>query len=319
MRARDTSPPKPETQLRLDPPAMTLMLANILNPKEAGLVAADGVDLVDFSDPSRGPIGDLPFDVIAKGVKAIAERSRISAALGDPPYKQDALIAHALKLREAGVNAVRFAVSAGDLDRSEHALKDIADTVDLVGVMFADQKPDFDLIPRLGKIGFKGVLLDVAQKGGRLFDHVESPKLAEFCGLCGDHNINAALAGSLQAPDVPRLLSFVNRARLILCFRSALRVGGKLSGALDPKKIALIRDLIPREGAAPEAPAKAGSKKAAGARATPRLSLPAGRRPGRPRRRQARQRACQGRRLPPPREQARRGWTGPSTPSSSAT
>lgn len=183
MRARDTSPPKPETQLRLDPPAMTLMLANILNPKEAGLVAADGVDLVDFSDPSRGPIGDLPFDVIAKGVKAIAERSRISAALGDPPYKQDALIAHALKLREAGVNAVRFAVSAGDLDRSEHALKDIADTVDLVGVMFADQKPDFDLIPRLGKIGFKGVLLDVAQKGGRLFDHVESPSSRNSAGF----------------------------------------------------------------------------------------------------------------------------------------
>jgi (5-formylfuran-3-yl)methyl phosphate synthase len=240
---------------------MTLMLANVFDAAEAEVAAEAGVNLVDFSDPGRGPVGNVRFAVIAKGVEAIAGRARPTAALGDPPYETDALIALALKLRKAKVRAVRFAVTASDLDRMERALKGIAHKVDLVGVTFADREPDFALIPRLANIGFTGFLLDVAEKGGRLLDHAGSPKLAEFCRLCRDHNINAALAGSLQAPDVPRLLHFENPPR-ILCFRSALRVGGRSTGALDPRKIALIRDLIPPEAPEPATKAKAASKKA---------------------------------------------------------
>ena len=226
---------------------MTLMLASVVDAAEAEFALRGGADIIDFADPRRGGLGAVPIEVLAKGAEAIGKRRRVSAAIGDPPYQPETLRTRAHALAKAGADVVRLAVDAGSLERLEPELSKLAGEIELVAVLIVDQAQNFDLIPRLAAIGFKSVLLDVAQKSGkRLLDHCGPPRLEAFCALCRTHGLNSWLAGSLQAPDVPRLL-LVEPS--VLGFRSALCVRGRRAGPLDAKRFALIRDLIPREGA----------------------------------------------------------------------
>ena len=47
----------------------------------------------------------------------MARRCETSAALGDPPYDEDALLANARALAAMGVDTVKLAVDAPTLDR----------------------------------------------------------------------------------------------------------------------------------------------------------------------------------------------------------
>ena len=64
---------------------MTLMLATVVDAAEALIVLEGGADIIDFADPSRGPLAAAPFETIRKGVEAIGGRARISAALRPSP------------------------------------------------------------------------------------------------------------------------------------------------------------------------------------------------------------------------------------------
>ena len=224
---------------------MTLMLASVVDAAEAELALQGGADVIDFADPRSSSLGALPVEVVAKGVAAIGKRRPVSAALGGPPYQGETLTTRARALAKAGVDELRLAAGAGAIDGLEPALKALAPDIGLVAVLFSDQAPDFDLLPRLKAIGFRVVMLDAAEKSGkRLLDHVAPPRLEAFCALCRRHALKSALAGSLQAPDVPRLLLLEPD---VLGFRSALSARGSRSGRLDAGRIALIRDLIPRQ------------------------------------------------------------------------
>ena len=63
----------------------------------------------------------------------------------------------------------------------------------------------------------------------------------------------SGLAGSLEAPDVPRLLLVRPD---VLGFRGALCHAHDRRGAIDPTAVVLIRDLIPRERPDPDASPK---------------------------------------------------------------
>jgi dihydroneopterin aldolase len=66
--------------------------------------------------------------------------------------------------------------------------------------------------------------------------------LRGFVGGCREHGLMAGLAGSLEAPDVPRLLLLEPD---YLGFRGALCVGRNRTASIDPEAIAIIRELIP--------------------------------------------------------------------------
>ena len=236
---------------------MTLMLASVVDAAEAALVLQGGADIIDFVDPSQGPLGAVPFETIRKGVAVIGGRRRISAALGPLPDEAGALAAKARTLAAAGVDQVRIAADAGALERLEPAFSALTPEIALVGVLFADRAPDFELIARMASIGFRGAFLDVAETGGkRLLDALAPPELQAFCALCRRHGLVSGLAGLLQAPDVPRLLLLEPGA---LGFRSALSARGRRGGPLDVRRIALIRDLIPPDGATRESSVTGGA------------------------------------------------------------
>ncbi|MGH6864271.1 MAG: dihydroneopterin aldolase, partial [Methylocella sp.] len=65
-----------------------------------------------------------------------------------------------------------------------------------------------------------------------------------FIDRCRENGLTSGLAGSLEAPDVPRLLPLQPN---YLGFRGSLCQGRAREAAIDEASVRMIRDLIPRE------------------------------------------------------------------------
>ena len=223
---------------------MTLMLASVLSCAEARIAVEAGADIVDCKDSKRGALGALPLAEVKAIVDAVAGRKPVSAVVElphDVAHARDAIEAAAA----TGVDFVKFALPlTPDAQEIVDALAPLAAKVRLVAVLFADLGPDFDILPSLAKGGFAGVMLDTAHKSrGRLLDCLSVGALANFISQCHAHGLSAGLAGSLEAPDAPRLLVL---GPDILGFRGALCESGERRRALAPAAVMLIRELIAR-------------------------------------------------------------------------
>ncbi len=221
------------------------MLASVADALEADVVLQLGADVIDLKDPRRGALGAVPLDAARESLAAVGRRRQTSAALGNSPYDEHELLAVARAFAKMGVDYVKLAVDGPTLDRLGDSLRRLASDIGLVGMMFADEEPDFALLARLAALGFKGAMLDTRDKTrGRLIAHLDVVRLNEFCSKCRELRLMSGLAGSLEAPDVPRLLLVRPD---VLGFRGALCHAHDRRGAIDPQAAALIRDLIPRE------------------------------------------------------------------------
>jgi (5-formylfuran-3-yl)methyl phosphate synthase len=228
---------------------MTLMLASVLSSAEAETAVACGADIVDCKDATRGALGALPLDEVAKILHVVAKRRPVSTVVELP---HDA--SHARAAIEAasatGVDYVKFALPmTPDLREVVESLAPLCSKTLLVAVLFADLSPDLEALPLLARAGFHGVMLDTAHKGkGRLLDYVGVGALGDFVSRARGLGLSCGLAGSLEAPDAPRLLVLEPD---VLGFRGALCAGGERQNALSAEAVTLIREIIGR----PHAPA----------------------------------------------------------------
>ncbi|PWB83616.1 MAG: dihydroneopterin aldolase [Methylocystaceae bacterium] len=231
---------------------MTLMLTSVASVAEAEIVAARGGDIIDCKDSARGALGALRSSEIAAIVAAVGGARPVSAVV-ELPHDVEAARRAIEEAAEQGVAFVKFALPATpDVDHIIDGLAPLARRIRLVAVLFADLGPDLERLGRLAQAGFAGALLDTAHKGkGRLLDHLDIGALSSFVERCHDLGLQAGLAGSLEAPDVPRLLV---TGTDVLGFRGALCRGHDRRGAIDPEAVTLIRDLIP--GGLDPAPAR---------------------------------------------------------------
>ncbi len=234
---------------------MTRMLASVTNSAEAEIALRLGVDIIDLKDAAKGAMATVDIATAEAVVAQVAGRRELSATLGDPPYDPPALIERARAFAAAKVDYLKVAIDADMLEQcGEGLLATIARTAHLVAVLFADEAPDFALLPKLKSLGFAGAMLDTRRKrAGRLLDHFDVTRLEQFCSLCRAEGLTSGLAGSLEAPDVPRLLLVRPD---VLGFRGALCHHHDRAAGLDPQCISLIRDLIPRERPDPDASPK---------------------------------------------------------------
>ncbi len=224
---------------------MTRMLASVTDSAEADAALRFGADILDLKDATQGAMAAVDIATAEAVVAQVAGQRETSATLGDPPYEPSALFDKARAFAAAKVDYLKAAVDQPTIERCGAGLAAAAGTAHLVAVLFADEAPDFALLPRLKALGFKGAMLDTRRKGaGRLIDHLDLPHLERFCALCRDEGLTSGLAGSLEAPDVPRLLLIRPD---VLGFRGALCRGHDRASRIDPEAMALIRDLIPRE------------------------------------------------------------------------
>jgi dihydroneopterin aldolase len=216
----------------------------VTGPDEAAVALAHGADIIDLKDASRGALGALDPDVLRATVAAVSGRRPVSAVAGDLPMEPDVIAAAVTRTAETKVDYVKVGLFPGPRRQDcIRALAPLAQTTKIVGVMFADRSADNDLIKLMAEAGFAGAMLDTADKrAGRLIDCMDVAALRVFVGACREHGLMAGLAGSLEAPDVPRLLLLEPD---YLGFRGALCVGRDRTARIDPAAIAIIRELIP--------------------------------------------------------------------------
>lgn len=225
---------------------MTRMLASVTDSSEADIATRLGADIIDLKDAANGAMAAVDAATAEAVVAQVAGRRELSATLGDPPYDPSALFETARAFASIKIDYLKVAVDADTLDLcGDEPLATIARSAHLIAVLFADEAPDLALLPKLKSLGFAGAMLDTRRKSaGRLLDHFDVNRLEQFCSLCRAEGLISGLAGSLEAPDVPRLLLVRPD---VLGFRGALCHNHDRAAGLDPQSMSLIRDLIPRE------------------------------------------------------------------------
>jgi (5-formylfuran-3-yl)methyl phosphate synthase len=224
---------------------MALMLASVTGPEEAEIAVRQGGDIVDLKDVGAG-FGTVTPEVVRAAVVAVARRRPVSAVVGVAAADVERITAIASALAEAGAAYVKIGLSP-ELLRSDfiRALAPLARKTKLIGVMFADSGADRALIPVMAQSGLAGVMLDTARKSGeRLLDHLDVTELALFVDAAHAHGLMAGLAGSLETPDIPRLLPL---APDVLGFRRALCIDHVRNARIDPGAVAAVRALIPAD------------------------------------------------------------------------
>jgi (5-formylfuran-3-yl)methyl phosphate synthase len=225
---------------------MTLLLASVANADEAQIALVHGADIIDLKDVSRGALVGLPAAEVRAVVRVVAGRRPVSAVAGDTTTEPDGVAAAVADIADTGVDYIKIGLFPAARSREcVRAMASLARRVKLVGVMFADMEVDDGLVTDLAECGFAGAMLDTAHKSsGRLLDHMDVAALNRFVMLCRANRLTSGLAGSLEPPDIPRLLMM---APEFLGFRGALCGGHGRAGALDPESICLVRDLIPAD------------------------------------------------------------------------
>jgi FolB domain-containing protein len=229
---------------------VTLFLASVNGSDEAEVALANGADIIDCKDAGNGALGALPPDVVRATVKAIAGRRPVSAVTGDLPMEPDAVVAAATRMAQTGVDYIKVGLFPGpQREACIRALAVLARKNKIVGVMFADRGADNALLPLMSQAGFAGAMLDTAAKGqGRLIDYMDIATLRDFVAAARQHDLVTGLAGSLETPDIPRLLLL---APDYLGFRGALCVGRDRAAAIDAHAVGIVRGLIPLDPRSP--------------------------------------------------------------------
>ena len=223
---------------------MTLFLASVADAEEAELALAHGADVIDLKDPARGALGALQIDRARQIVDRVGRRRALSAVVGDEAMRPDALARAASAAARMGIDYVKVGMFPSPR-RAEciAALARVAGRTKLVGVMFVDDGGDLALVAAMAEAGFAGAMLDTAHKDrGRLLSYMDLPALQEFVEQCWSHNMMAGLAGSLEMPDVPRLLLLQPD---VLGFRRALCDGQDRTARLNARCLDIVRELIP--------------------------------------------------------------------------
>ena len=224
---------------------MTLMLASVTGPQEAEIAVRHGADIIDLKD-STTAFGSVPPSVVLATADAVAGRRPVSAVTGEGERQPDAVVRAAAALATAGADYVKIGLYP---ERDRHgwirALAPLARKVKLVGVMFADHGADETLVPQMAACGFAGAMLDTADKtGGRLFDLMDIAAIGRFIDSARGNGLIAGLAGSLEAPDIPRLLLL---SPDVLGFRRALCGGHDRSSHISAAAVDVVRALIPAD------------------------------------------------------------------------
>jgi len=177
---------------------MTLLLASVTGSDEAEIALAHGADIVDV--PAE-------LAVIRATVLAVGGRKPVSAAIGEVPMQPGAILSAATVMADAGADYVRVRLSEAEGHQDcIPSLAGLARRIKLIGVMFADVGADSALVPLMAKSGFAGAMLATRNDWGHLLDHIDIAALGGMVESIRSRGMIAGLAGSLEAPDIPRLL-----------------------------------------------------------------------------------------------------------------
>jgi len=225
---------------------MTAFLASVTGPAEAEIAIAGGADIVDLKDPGKGALDAVDLETVRETVKRVAGRRPLSAVAGEPGLDPHSFRTSIRNVAECGVDYVKCGIhEPSRLKETLEALKHVTGRVRTVAVFFAEHGLPVDDLPDCAAAGLAAVMLDTAGKDGRrLTQMVEPAGLRAFVDAGRRAGLLVGLAGSLEPPDIARLLPL---GPDILGFRGALCAGDNRTGPIDLEKVAGLRALIPQD------------------------------------------------------------------------
>jgi uncharacterized protein (UPF0264 family) len=225
------------------------LLISVVDAGEACVAAGAGADIIDVKDPSRGALGEAAPFVVRAVREATPAHLPVSAALGDGPFTPDTAATLARASAASGAAFVKLGLRETSLAAAAASLRaaraGLPVSAHLVVAGFADfaragaPRP-LELPELAAAVGAQGCLLDTAVKDGRgLFHWLDERELETFVAACRARGLLSALAGSLRAEDVARLLPL---GPDLVGFRGAACVGDRVGGRVDAERVsALVR------------------------------------------------------------------------------
>lgn len=225
---------------------MVKVLVSLKDATEARNAAALGLDLVDFKDPSQGPMGGLNPSDLQTAVNCLGDNQKVSAACGE-------LLDLIKSPRNfcPGVDYYKVGLSGTDLGDTTHWLELLTRMANalanqglpsrLVPVFYADRDKASSPNLREGiqlvlENGFGMVLIDTWDKNAsNLLDVLSMGELLKLQDLVRDCQGQLALAGSLTLECCTSLLREGIRPDWF-GFRGAVCIGGRRGGIFDPQK-----------------------------------------------------------------------------------
>jgi uncharacterized protein (UPF0264 family) len=240
---------------------MTRLLVSVRSVAEAREALAAGVDLIDFKEPDRGPLGAVDPRLAAEMALSIGGRVPLSMACGE--LRDIGLAAEsencAATMIPPGIAYAKLglagcATDARWLRRWARWIESLPPATAAAAVVYADWRevsapsPD-EVLRHATALGCRAVLIDTANKSaGDLLDHCQVEELRQFVGDVRDRRMLGVLAGSLSWRRLPQVLDV--RPDYV-AVRGAV-CGGSRHQGLDG---ALVRQWVERvgRGAAPAA------------------------------------------------------------------
>jgi FolB domain-containing protein len=222
---------------------MTLMLASVTGVEEAEVAVRHGADIIDLKSPDSA-FGAVALSAIKATVDWMARRRPVSAVGGELEMDPTVIPRVVAAIADAGADYIKVGLYP-DRRREDciRALAPLARRTSLIGVMFADHGADEALIGLMAESGFTGAMIDTANKsGGRLLDHMNIAAVGRFVQAARTRGLMAGLAGSLEPPDIPRLMLL---APDVLGFRRALCSNKDRSAFINGDAADVVRALIP--------------------------------------------------------------------------
>ena len=170
---------------------MTLMLASVTSPAEAEAVWAGGADIIDLKNPAKGALGALDARSRRDIVRSVGKRKPVSAAAGSPHGSPEASSMPSPRWRPPASITSRLASPRMKRAPIASAPWPLAGKkTRLVGVLFADRAPDFDLLQLMASRALPARCSIPPRKAPAAFSITwTSPHSMDFVDRCRAHGL----------------------------------------------------------------------------------------------------------------------------------
>lgn len=174
-------------------------------------------DIIDVKKPSEGSLG-ANFPWIVRGIKEIAGKKPVSAAIGDNEYKPGTAALSAYGAAHAGADYIKVGLMFDGDNRAREVIEAVTTAVKrefpekyVVIAAYADFARMGTISPLaisslVADAGADIAMIDTGIKDGRsLFEFMDEETLARFTARNRELGLQTALAGSLKFEDLDAL------------------------------------------------------------------------------------------------------------------
>jgi uncharacterized protein (UPF0264 family) len=231
-------------------------LISPINTQEAREAIDGGADIVDVKNPKEGSLG-ANFPWVIRNIREITPKNmKVSATLGDVPYKPGTVALAAAGAIVSGADYIKVGLY-GTTNYSEalEVMENVVKTVDefnsdaiVVAAGYADAHRvgavDPMEIPKIAAdSGSDLAMVDTAVKDGKtLFDFMNEETLSHFTEQTHEYGLKSALAGSVTEEQLPILAEL---GCDVVGIRGAACIGGdRNSGSIHHEAVARLKQIV---------------------------------------------------------------------------